>query len=167
MLFFMVPLKWQEAPVLCDTRLFRLARIPLIEKKINRRARGLIKFYDRRRYAGAYDRIIYDISSSPRDPRDQSWCAFFLSLSVSVFLSLSLSVFLSLFLPVSLSFILVRLVALVQQRSYRASTKTTGAGNHRPPRCHSEIHPDSIAVTSSFARIQSIDNKSIANESFL
>lgn len=103
MLFFMVPLKWQEAPVLCDTRLFRLARIPLIEKEINRRAKGLIKFYDRRRYAGAYDRIIYDISSSPRDPRDQSWCAFFLSLSLSfsLYLSLSFSPSFSLFLFLS------------------------------------------------------------------
>lgn len=49
---------------LCDARLFRLARILLIEREINRRTRGLIKFYDRRRYAGAYG-IIYDTSSSP------------------------------------------------------------------------------------------------------
>lgn len=49
----------------CDARLFRLARILLIEKEINRRTRGLIKFYDRRRYAGAYGCIIYDTSSSP------------------------------------------------------------------------------------------------------
>lgn len=70
----------RRLPFSVRTRLLRLARIPSIEKEINRRVKGLIKFYDRRRYAGAYGRIIYDISSSLRDPRDQSWWARVLPL---------------------------------------------------------------------------------------
>lgn len=115
-------------------RPFRLVRIPLIEKEINRRTRGLIKFYEHRRCAGAYSSIIYDTSSSPRDSR--SWCAP----------SFSLFFFLCFSLALSLSH--TRLHLYLHKRSYHAPTKTTGAGNHRPPRCRSEIYPDLAAVTS-------------------
>lgn len=76
---------------LCDARLFRLARILLIEKEINRRMRGLIKFYDCRRimqvHTAALSMIHLHLHERPILERAHS-------LSPSLFLRLAFSLWL-------------------------------------------------------------------------
>lgn len=77
---------------LCDARLFRLARILLIETEINRRTRGLIKFYDRRRVMQVHMAALSMIHLHLHEIRETDFGvrAFSLSLSVLLFLSFSL-----------------------------------------------------------------------------
>lgn len=67
-----------------DVWLFRLARIPSIEKRINRRARGLIKFYDRSRYAGVRLHYLRYIFITARSARLIWVCARSFSLTLSL-----------------------------------------------------------------------------------